>query len=102
MKQSPAWVWSESQALSISLAQTSEDSYLELCDHLVGRYPSLRVAYIDEVEETHGGKMEKVYYSALVKAAGARPENPAEPTPNLDQVTSLHLSLPWFDHHDFC
>lgn len=29
------------------------------------RYPSLRVAYIDEREETHDGK--KVYYSVLVK-----------------------------------
>ena len=102
MEYSPAWVWSESQATSISLAQTSGDSHLELCDHLIGRYPSLRVAYIDEVEETHGGKMEKVYYSVLVKAAGAKPENPAEPTPNLDQVTSHHLSLPRLDQRDFC
>ncbi|KAJ0971506.1 hypothetical protein J5N97_019465 [Dioscorea zingiberensis] len=30
-------------------------------------YPSLRVAYIDEREETTDGKMEKVYYSVLVK-----------------------------------
>ncbi|KAM0946799.1 putative 1,3-beta-glucan synthase [Dioscorea sansibarensis] len=60
---------------------------------LMATYPSLRVAYIDEVEETHGGKMEKVYYSVLVKAAGAKPENPAEPTPNLDQVI-YRIKLP--------
>ncbi|KAK6128378.1 hypothetical protein DH2020_037854 [Rehmannia glutinosa] len=30
--------------------------------------PSLRVAYIDEVEEREGGKNQKVYYSVLVKA----------------------------------
>jgi len=37
-----------------------------------GRYPSLRVAYIDEVEQTHiysKGTSENFYYSALVKAA---------------------------------
>lgn len=37
--------------------------------------PSLRVAYIDEVEEREGGKAQKVYYSVLVKAVD-----------NLDQV----------------
>lgn len=37
--------------------------------------PSLRVAYIDEVEEREGGKIQKVYYSVLVKAVD-----------NLDQV----------------
>lgn len=37
--------------------------------------PSLRVAYIDEVEENEGGKVHKVYYSVLVKAVD-----------NLDQV----------------
>ena len=31
------------------------------------RYPALRVAYIDEVEEAIGGKSQKVYYSVLVK-----------------------------------
>lgn len=31
------------------------------------RYPSLRVAYIDEREEKVEGKSEKVYYSVLVK-----------------------------------
>jgi hypothetical protein len=37
--------------------------------------PSLRVAYIDEVEERESGKVQKVYYSVLVKAVD-----------NLDQV----------------
>lgn len=38
-------------------------------------YPSLRVAYIDEVEEREGSRVQKVYYSVLVKAVD-----------NLDQV----------------
>ena len=40
--------------------------------------PSLRVAYIDEVEEREGGKSQKVYYSVLVKAVE-----------NLDQVIDV-------------
>ncbi|KAE9449846.1 hypothetical protein C3L33_18261, partial [Rhododendron williamsianum] len=36
--------------------------------NLMVNNPSLRVAYIDEVEESEGGKTEKVYYSVLVKA----------------------------------
>ncbi|KAL0353954.1 UNVERIFIED_CONTAM: Callose synthase 7 [Sesamum angustifolium] len=35
--------------------------------NLMLTYPSLRVAYIDEREETVNGKAEKVYYSVLVK-----------------------------------
>ncbi|KAL8031752.1 hypothetical protein ABFX02_13G047800 [Erythranthe guttata] len=35
--------------------------------NLMLKYPSLRVAYIDEREETIDGKTEKVYYSVLVK-----------------------------------
>ncbi|XP_051151939.1 callose synthase 7 isoform X2 [Andrographis paniculata] len=35
--------------------------------NLMLRYPSLRVAYIDEREETINGRNEKVYYSVLVK-----------------------------------
>lgn len=31
------------------------------------RNPALRVAYVDEKEETIGGKSQKVYYSVLVK-----------------------------------
>ncbi|KAK9233159.1 hypothetical protein WN943_023408 [Citrus x changshan-huyou] len=36
--------------------------------NLMVNNPSLRVAYIDEVEEREGGKVQKVYYSVLVKA----------------------------------
>ncbi|VFQ92373.1 unnamed protein product [Cuscuta campestris] len=36
--------------------------------NLLVNNPSLRVAYIDEVEERVGGKIQKVYYSVLVKA----------------------------------
>ncbi|PON36082.1 Glycosyl transferase [Parasponia andersonii] len=36
--------------------------------NLMVNNPSLRVAYIDEVEENEGGKVHKVYYSVLVKA----------------------------------
>ncbi|KAK5793272.1 callose synthase 5-like [Gossypium arboreum] len=35
--------------------------------NLMVNNPSLRVAYIDEVEERDGGKAQKVYYSVLVK-----------------------------------
>ncbi|KAI9164724.1 hypothetical protein LWI28_000822 [Acer negundo] len=36
--------------------------------NLMVNHPSLRVAYIDEVEETESKKAQKVYYSVLVKA----------------------------------
>ncbi|KAJ7957014.1 Callose synthase [Quillaja saponaria] len=36
--------------------------------NLMVNNPSLRVAYIDEVEEREGGKVYKVYYSVLIKA----------------------------------
>lgn len=39
--------------------------------------PSLRVAYIDEVEEREGGNVQKVYYSVLIKAVD-----------NIDQVNA--------------
>lgn len=47
----------------------------EKSGHLFHSNPSLRVAYIDEVEERDGDKVQKVYYSVLVKAVD-----------NLDQV----------------
>ncbi|PIA43604.1 hypothetical protein AQUCO_01900181v1 [Aquilegia coerulea] len=37
--------------------------------NLMVNNPSLRVAYIDEVEERDAGRVQKVYYSVLVKAA---------------------------------
>ncbi|KAI9113747.1 hypothetical protein K1719_014998 [Acacia pycnantha] len=36
--------------------------------NLMVNHPTLRVAYIDEVEEREGGKSQKVYYSVLIKA----------------------------------
>ncbi|XP_057416061.1 callose synthase 5-like [Lotus japonicus] len=36
--------------------------------NLMVNNPSLRVAYIDEVEEREGGNVQKVYYSVLIKA----------------------------------
>lgn len=51
-----------------------------------GRYPSLRVAYIDEVEAPSKDrikKIEKVYYSVLVKASVTKPNEPGQ---SLDQV----------------
>ncbi|XP_016449067.2 callose synthase 2 isoform X1 [Nicotiana tabacum] len=56
---------------------------------LMTKYPSLRVAYIDEIEETSKDKSkrtgDKVYYSALVKAV-PRSVDSAEPDQKLDQV----------------
>lgn len=51
-------------------------------------YPSLRVAYIDEVEEREGGMIQKAYYSVLVKAVD-----------NLDQVIILQV-VPSFLVHN--
>ncbi|CAJ1846041.1 unnamed protein product [Sphenostylis stenocarpa] len=54
---------------------------------LMTRYPSLRVAYIDEVEEPvkdSKKKINKVYYSCLVKAM-PKSNSPSEPEQNLDQ-----------------
>ena len=67
------------------------DKFIVSCIHLLssGRYPSLRVAYIDEVEETSKSKskkpVEKVYYSALVKAMPKSVDS-SEPDQKLDQV----------------
>ncbi|KAG5045976.1 hypothetical protein JHK86_015382 [Glycine max] len=38
--------------------------------NLMVNNPSVRVAYIDEVEKREGGKVQKVYYSVLIKAVG--------------------------------
>lgn len=62
---------------------------------LMTTYPSLRVAYIDEVEEPSKDKFkkvnDKVYYSALVKASIAKVDNPADSV--LDQVI-YRIKLP--------
>lgn len=56
----------------------SMDMQLFICLFIVlkiGRHPSLRVAYVDEREETTiDGKTEKVYYSVLVKGYEKRDE----------------------------
>lgn len=66
-----------------------------------GRYPSLRVAYIDEIEETSKDKSkrtgDKVYYSALVKAV-PRSVDSAEPDQKLDQVPIAGVELEHYDH----
>nr|CAD1836509.1 unnamed protein product [Ananas comosus var. bracteatus] len=53
-------------------------------------YPSLRVAYVDEVEETskdRSKKIKKVYYSALVKAAtSTKTDESSKTIQNLDQI----------------
>ncbi|KAJ4711705.1 Callose synthase [Melia azedarach] len=56
---------------------------------LMTTYPSLRVAYIDEVEERSTNKNTRVqiYYSALVKAAApTKSIDSSEPVQTLDQV----------------
>ncbi|XP_058227891.1 callose synthase 3 [Rhododendron vialii] len=64
---------------------------------LMTTYPSLRVAFIDEVEEPSkaGPKKinQKVYYSSLVKAALPKSSNTLEPEQNLDQVI-YRIKLP--------
>ncbi|PSR95380.1 Callose synthase, partial [Actinidia chinensis var. chinensis] len=64
---------------------------------LMTTYPSLRVAFIDEVEEpskdTDKKINQKVYYSSLVKAALPKSRNSSEPEQNLDQVI-YRIKLP--------
>ena len=69
-------------------------------DKLQYRYPSLRVAYIDEVEEPSKDRSQKInqkaYYSTLVKAAMPKSIDSSEPVQNLDQVmcyTSIHTPI---------
>ncbi|KAI3949599.1 hypothetical protein MKW92_000964, partial [Papaver armeniacum] len=54
-----------------SQKQNNDRHATDILDMMV-KNPSLRVAYIDEVEETKGGITEKVYYSVLVKAVDNR------------------------------
>ncbi|KAF3976520.1 hypothetical protein CMV_000294 [Castanea mollissima] len=65
---------------------------------LMANYPSLRVAYIDEVEaprkDNSKNTVQKVYYSALVKAAPPTKQiDSSEPVQNLDQVI-YRIKLP--------
>ncbi|KAJ8432608.1 LOW QUALITY PROTEIN: hypothetical protein Cgig2_032889 [Carnegiea gigantea] len=52
--------------------------------NLMVNNPSLRVAYVDEVEEREAGNVEKVYYSVLVKSVD-----------NLDQVVFGLQRIAW-------
>ncbi|XP_042485900.1 callose synthase 7-like isoform X2 [Macadamia integrifolia] len=52
--------------LKISSEPRDRSCYQNILN-LMLQYPSLRVAYIDEREETVNGKPEKVYYSVLIK-----------------------------------
>jgi hypothetical protein len=56
---------------------------LKFLSYFFPRYPSLRVAYIDEVE-LPGKEKKKDYYSTLVKASLTKAENSSEVP--LDQV----------------
>ncbi|XBH66194.1 hypothetical protein VPH35_119645 [Triticum aestivum] len=76
---------------SYGIQKRSGDARAQDILRLMTTYPSLRVAYIDEVEETskegeaskdRSKKIEKVYYSALVKAAVTKPDDPGQ---KLDQ-----------------
>ncbi|GFZ12977.1 glucan synthase-like 12 [Actinidia rufa] len=64
---------------------------------LMTTYPSLCVAFIDEVEEPSKDRdkkiNQKVYYSSLVKAALPKSSNSSEPEQNLDQVI-YRIKLP--------
>ncbi|XP_062216922.1 callose synthase 3-like isoform X3 [Phragmites australis] len=61
---------------------------------LMRTHSSLRVAYIDEVEDRVGEKkMETAYYSTLVKVALTKDSESADPVQNLDQVI-YRIKLP--------
>uniref|UniRef100_A0A0E0K890 1,3-beta-glucan synthase n=1 Tax=Oryza punctata TaxID=4537 RepID=A0A0E0K890_ORYPU len=61
---------------------------------LMRTYPSLRVAYIDQVEDRVGEKkMEPAYYSTLVKVALTKDSESTDPVQNLDQVI-YRIKLP--------
>ncbi|KMZ76284.1 Callose synthase, family GT48 [Zostera marina] len=64
---------------------------------LMAKYPSLRVAYIDEVEKPSKEKLkknnDKLYYSVLVKNAFSEPDDLIDGVQNLDQVI-YRIKLP--------
>ena len=66
---------------------------------LFGRYPWIRVAYIDEIEEcnTKRNSTQKVYYSTLVKASITKPNEPGQ---SHDQVFRKALILTSLDKHN--
>ncbi|XP_059651785.1 callose synthase 2-like [Cornus florida] len=78
------------------IQKRSGDSRAQDILRLMTTYPSLRVAYIDEIEETSKDRsrktVEKVYYSALVKAVPKSADS-SDPVQNLDQVI-YRIKLP--------
>ncbi|CAA0815271.1 Callose synthase 3 [Striga hermonthica] len=101
-------LWTQCQAVSdikftyvvscqlYGIQKRSDDPRAQDILRLMTTYPSLRVAYIDEVEELNKDKSkkvnDKVYYSTLVKAALPK-SNSSEPGQNLDQVI-YRIKLP--------
>nr|CAD1830647.1 unnamed protein product [Ananas comosus var. bracteatus] len=84
---------------SYGIQKRSGDHRAQDILRLMTTYPSLRVAYVDEVEETskdRSKKIEKVYYSALVKAAAStKTDESSETVQNLDQVI-YRIKLPGY------
>ncbi|GLU19453.1 hypothetical protein SLE2022_357040 [Rubroshorea leprosula] len=78
------------------IQKRSADARAQDILRLMTKYPSLRVAYIDEVEEPNKDKSkkinDKVYYSALVKAV-PKSSDASDSTQNLDQVI-YRIKLP--------
>ncbi|GFP79995.1 callose synthase 3 [Phtheirospermum japonicum] len=101
-------LWTQCQAVSdmkftyvvscqlYGIQKRSGDQRAQDILRLMTTYPSLRVAYIDEVEEPSKDRSkkvnDKVYYSTLVKAALPK-SNSLEPGQNLDQVI-YRIKLP--------
>ncbi|XP_010475255.1 PREDICTED: callose synthase 1-like isoform X2 [Camelina sativa] len=103
-------LWAQCQALAdmkftfvvscqqYSIHKRSGDQRAKDILRLMTTYPSIRVAYIDEVEQTHKesykGTEEKIYYSALVKAAPqTKPMDSSECVQTLDQLI-YRIKLP--------
>ncbi|AAD30609.1 Highly similar to putative callose synthase catalytic subunit [Arabidopsis thaliana] len=103
-------LWAQCQALAdmkftfvvscqqYSIHKRSGDQRAKDILRLMTTYPSIRVAYIDEVEQTHKesykGTEEKIYYSALVKAAPqTKPMDSSESVQTLDQLI-YRIKLP--------
>ncbi|CAN8247661.1 unnamed protein product [Cochlearia groenlandica] len=103
-------LWAQCQALAdmkftfvvscqqYSVQKRSGDQRAKDILRLMTTYPSLRVAYIDEVEQTHKdrykGADDKIYYSALVKAAPqTKSMDSSESVQALDQLI-YRIKLP--------
>ncbi|KAK9273438.1 hypothetical protein L1049_018248 [Liquidambar formosana] len=95
-------LWAECQALAdmkfthvvschkYGIHKRSGDPRAQDILRLMTTYPSLRIAYIDEVEEPSKDRSKKinpkVYYSTLVKAALPNSINSSQPVQHFDQV----------------